>query len=63
MDYSATYSLDDWTTTACNSDVSSSLYEVGGSDSLVLVTFVLSQEEVAVALQRVVGATSDLSIA
>jgi len=63
MYHLATHSLDNRATTACDSDVASSLHEVGSANSLVLVTFVLSQEEVAVALQRVIRATSDLSIA
>ena len=58
----STYSLDNRATALHNSDVARSLHKVRGTDSLVLVEVVLAQEEVAEALQRVVGATSDLCI-
>jgi hypothetical protein len=38
------------------------LHEVGSADSLALVDVVLVQKHAAEALQRVVGATSDLGI-
>ena len=58
----STYSLDNRTTAAYNTDVSSGLHQVRGADSCVLVDVVFAQEEAAEALQRVVGATSDLGI-
>ena len=59
----STHSLDNRTTTAYNTDVSSGLHKVRGADSCVLVEVVLAQKEVAEALQRVVRAASDLSVA
>lgn len=59
----STYGLDNRTTAAHDTDVTRSLHKVRGTDSLVLVEVVLAQKEVAEALQRVVGATSDLGIA
>jgi len=59
----STYSLDDRTTAAHNTDVTRSLHKIRGADTLVLVEVVLAQKEVAEALQWVVGATSDLGIA
>ena len=58
----STYGLDNRTTAAHDTDVTRSLHKVRGADSLVLVQIVLAQQEVAETLQRVVGATSDLSI-
>lgn len=59
----STYSLYNRTTAAHNTNVTRSLDKVRSADSLVLVQIVLAQQEVAETLQRVVGATSDLSIA
>ena len=59
----STYSLDNRATAAHNTNVTRSLHKVRGADSLVLVEVVLAKKEVAEALQRVIGATSDLRIA
>jgi len=59
----STHSLDNRTTAAHNTNVTRSLHKVCGADSLVLVKVVLAKEEVTEALQRVIGATSDLRIA
>jgi hypothetical protein len=58
----STHSLNNRTTAAHNTDVSGGLHEVGSADSLALVDVVLVQKHAAEALQRVVGATSDLGI-
>lgn len=58
----STHSLDNRTAAAYNTDVSGGLHEVGSADSLALVEIVLAQKHAAEALQRVVGAASDLSI-
>lgn len=58
-----TYRLHRWTTrTAASPEVSGRLYKVRSTNALVLVLIVFSQEEIAIALQRVVDAPSDLSI-
>jgi 3-hydroxyacyl-CoA dehydrogenase len=58
----STHSLDNRTAAAYNTDVSSGLHEVGSANSLALVEVILAQKHAAEALQRVVGAASDLSI-
>jgi len=58
-----THSLNNRTTAAHNTNVSSGLHEVCGTDSCTLVDVVLAQEEVAEALQRVVRTASNLGIA
>ena len=61
--YYSTHSLNNRATAAHNTNVTRSLHKVRGTDSLVLVDVVLAQKEAAEALERVVGATSDLGIA
>jgi hypothetical protein len=46
----STYSLDNWTSAAYNTDVSGGLHEVGSTDSLALVEVVLAQKHATEAL-------------
>jgi hypothetical protein len=57
------YRLHGWTAwTAASPEVSCRLYKVRSTDTLALVLIVFSQQEVAIALQRIIDASGNLSI-